>query len=77
MCRRTDAGLIGFADLGREKHAILAALQAWPQRSGWQVAEQVGCDRTDVDNRMRTEVVTSHHLSSRVTGDDGRAARAL
>lgn len=54
-----------------KRHAIVLALQTWPERSGREIAEQVGCANTYV-SRIREEVCTRAHLPDRVTGRDGK-----
>lgn len=54
-----------------KRHAIVLALQTWPERSGREIAEQVGCANTFV-SRVRSEVCTSAHLPDHVTGKDGK-----
>lgn len=58
-----------------KKHAILLALKTWPERSQREIAEQVGCSKTWVQN-MKAEivqVVTTDHLPERVIGKDGKS----
>lgn len=53
-----------------KKHAVLLALQTWPERSGNQIAEQVGCDVRCVA-RLKDEFKqngTCPNLPDRVTG---------
>lgn len=54
-----------------KRHAIVLALQAWPERSQRQIAEQIGCDQAWV-SKVRGEVMTTHQLPSHVTGRDGK-----
>jgi len=53
-----------------KRHAILLALQTWPDRSQREIAEQIGCSKTWVQN-IKTEVVSTDHV--RVTGKDGKS----
>ena len=54
-----------------KKHAITLALQAWPDRSARQIAEQVGASQDYVnDIRRKTQVSDSRQLY--VTGKDGK-----
>lgn len=53
-------------------HAIKLALQAWPDRSSVQIAEQLGCTNAYV-GRIRYQVHTSMNLPNRVTGKDGKS----
>lgn len=54
-----------------KRHAIVLALQAWPDRSQNQIAEQVGCSQRYV-SMIRDEVRTTSNLPSHVTGKDGK-----
>lgn len=68
---------------GDKRHAIVLALQTWPERSGREIAAQVGCSHTYVQTwvaRVRllrpAQVATTCHLdeqSARVTGKDGKS----
>lgn len=53
-----------------KKHAIVLALQTWPERSGRQLAEQIGCNHEYV-TRIKNQVLPSQHLT--VTGKDGKS----
>lgn len=55
-----------------KRHAILLALKEWPQKSGNQIAEQIGCNQSTVQ-RVRDEVMQTHNLPDRVTGKDGKS----
>lgn len=55
-----------------KKHAILLALQTWPERSANQIADQIGCGQQYV-SRIRDEVTPMRNLPSRVTGKDGKS----
>lgn len=52
-----------------KKHAILLALKAWPDLSGRQIAEQIGCDQRYVTRVRDTQVGTSPQV---VVGKDGK-----
>jgi len=55
-----------------KRHAILLAIQTWPDRSEREIAEQVGCSKTYVHN-LKPQVVTTDHVPDRVTGKDGKS----
>lgn len=55
-----------------KKHAILLALQTWPERSMVQMSEQIGCSLSYVKT-VKDQVFTSEDLPSRVTGKDGKS----
>ena len=55
-----------------KKHAILLALEEWPNRSATDLADQVGVHQTYV-SRLRGEVKTSLDLPDRVIGKDGKS----
>ena len=55
-----------------KKHAIVLALQTWPERSQRDIADQIGCSKTWVQN-IRSDMVTTDHLPDRVTGKDGKS----
>ena len=54
------------------KHAVVLALRTWPEKSGNQIARQVGCDQAYV-SRLKAQGMTSHTLPDRVTGKDGKS----
>lgn len=54
-----------------KKHAVIVAFQAWPDKSQREIAAQIGCSKTLVQN-TRAQVVTSDHLADRTTGKDGK-----
>lgn len=55
-----------------KKHAILLALQAWPDRSINQIAEQIGVNQRYASG-IRAEVSATTNLPERVTGKDGKS----
>ncbi len=55
-----------------KQHAIRLALTAWPNKSQRKLAGQIGCSKTYVQ-RLKTQVVTSDHLPTHVTGKDGKS----
>lgn len=63
---------------GDIKHAILLALQTWPDISTPRIAEQVGCSHVYVLKvreqwGKQNQVVTGYNLPARVTGKDGKS----
>lgn len=66
---RTNAHPMTDAD---KKHAIVLALQTWPDKSGREIAAQVGCSHTYVQS-LKPQVESSCHLPDRVTGKDGKS----
>ena len=58
--------------LADKQHAIRLALTAWPNKSQRKLAGQIGCSKTYVQ-RLKTQVVTSDHLPTHVTGKDGKS----
>jgi len=66
----TASNRAGLNDTDK-RHAIVLALQTWPERSGRQIAEQVGCALSYLQ-RIKDEVTPSGHLPSHVTGKDGK-----
>lgn len=66
---RTNGKNMTAAD---KRHAIVLALQTWPERSATSLAEQIGCsDRYVLD--IKAQVRTTSDLPSRVTGKDGKS----
>lgn len=62
-----------------KRHAILLALETWPEKSARQIADQIGVNH-DYVNDIRTQVSETLHLPDRVVGKDGKsypAARAF
>ncbi len=57
---------------GDKRHAIVLALQMWPERSQNEIAEQIGCSQRHVST-VRAEVRTTSNLPDRVTGKDGKS----
>ena len=55
-----------------KRHAVEMAYRAWPDSSQRRIAQQVGCTQPYV-SRIRSQVITSCHLPSRVVGTDGRS----
>lgn len=55
-----------------KKHAILMALQTWPDRSMTTISEQIGCAVSYVKT-VKDQVFTTEHLPARVTGKDGKS----
>jgi hypothetical protein len=58
-----------------KRHAIVLALKTWPERSGRQIAEQVGCGLSYLQ-RIKDEVTPRVHLdaeATRVIGKDGKS----
>lgn len=66
---RTNGAQMTPAD---KKHAILLALQAWPDKSQNQIADQIGCSQQHVQ-QVRAQVTTTCNLPPRVTGKDGKS----
>ncbi len=58
-----------------KKHAILLALQTWPEKSMHMLAEQIGCSYQFVQQE-KPKVASTCHLPSRVTGKDGKSCPA-
>lgn len=57
-----------------KKHAIALALQAWPDRSQTQIAEQIGCTQQWVAQvRAQLKDTSTCNLPDRVTGKDGKS----
>jgi hypothetical protein len=57
------------------KHAIKVAIQAFPERSGAEIARHIGCSHqwvSDVKNELRAELQASCSLPDQVVGADGR-----
>jgi hypothetical protein len=54
--------------------ASVHALKEWPEKSGNQIAEQIGCDRSYVA-KMKTEIqdVNDSQPAPRTTGKDGKS----
>jgi hypothetical protein len=59
-----------------KRHAILVALQTWPDYSTTRIAEQIGCDQSTA-MRVKQEVMQAHNLPSRVIGKDGKSYPAV
>lgn len=55
-----------------KRHAILLALQTWPEKSAHQIADQIGCNQ-DYVSGLRRQVTDSLHLPSRGVGRDGKS----
>jgi hypothetical protein len=56
-----------------KRHAILIALKTWPERSGRQIAEQIGCSAMWV-SKVKDETGVNHFTpEARVTGKDGKS----
>lgn len=55
-----------------KKHAVKMAIDAFPDRSQTQIAEQVGCSQRYVST-IRDQVRTTSNLPDRVTGKDGKS----
>lgn len=55
-----------------KKHAIVLALQTWPDRSATMIAEQIGCSQQHVQH-VKAGVTSACNLPSRVTGKDGKS----
>jgi DNA-binding CsgD family transcriptional regulator len=53
------------------KHAIKIALTTWPERSGKQISEQLGCSQRYV-SEVRDQVRATSNLPDRVVGRDGK-----
>ncbi len=66
---RTNSHEMTKAD---KKHAIVLAISTWPERSGRQIAEQIGCEHRYVD-QVKAKVGSTTHLPDRVTGKDGKS----
>lgn len=64
---RTNGKRLSEAD---KRHAILIAVNAWPDRSMRQIAEQVGCSSTYA-SKVRAEVQPGLQPVERVVGADG------
>ena len=60
----------GLSDTDK-RHAIVLALQAWPDKSGREIAEQMGVNQNYV-SEVRRQVSGSTHLPTLVTGKDGK-----
>jgi DNA-binding NarL/FixJ family response regulator len=61
--------------VGDRKHAIKVAIQAFPERSGAEIARHIGCSHqwvSDVKHELRAELQASCTLPETVTGKDGR-----
>jgi len=58
--------------LADKKHAIVLAIQTWPDRSMHQIAEQIGCTYQYVQQE-KAKVASTCHLPERVTGKDGKS----
>lgn len=57
-----------------KRHAILLALEAFPEKSQNQIAEQIGCSQRYVSTvREQMQVRTGSHLPDYVTGKDGKS----
>lgn len=57
-------------------HAVEIAIRTWPERSGKQIAEQVGCSQSRVSaikDRMRATASPTDTLPDRVIGKDGKS----
>ncbi len=54
-----------------KRHAIVLALQTWPDKDSGSLAAQIGTHQTYVA-RVRQEVKTSLNLPDHVTGKDGK-----
>ena len=59
-----------------KKHAVLMALQEWPDKSAQVIAEQLGCSHVYV-SRIRSQVLGSQLLESKVVGKDGKLYPAV
>ncbi|MGE0450222.1 MAG: hypothetical protein AB7Q29_11640 [Vicinamibacterales bacterium] len=71
---RTNGKNMTAAD---KRHAIVMALQTWPERSQVQIAEQIGCTREWVGQVRRSmEVTSTVPVPARVTGKDGKSYTA-
>lgn len=66
---RTNAHPMTDAD---KKHAIVLALQTWPERSARELSKQIGCNQDYVSD-VRRQVTDTLHLPDRVTGKDGKS----
>lgn len=55
-----------------KRHAIDLAIRTWPDRSGREIAEQIGCNQNYVSERRR-EVSATTHLPEKVKGKDGKS----
>lgn len=55
-----------------KRHAILLALQTWPERSINQIAAQIGVNQRYASG-IKSEVSATTNLPSRVTGKDGKS----
>jgi hypothetical protein len=67
------AGSKGPAD---KKHAIVLALQTWPDKSQKSIAEQIGVSQqwfSDVARAVRSQDTGTGNLQDRVTGKDGKS----
>jgi DNA-binding CsgD family transcriptional regulator len=61
--------------VGDRKHAIKVAIQAFPERSGAEIARHIGCSHqwvSDVKQELRSELQASCSLPDQVVGADGR-----
>lgn len=55
-----------------KRHAILLAIQTWPEKSINQIAEQIGVNQRYASG-IKTEVSATTNLPDRVTGKDGKS----
>ena len=68
-----DAGQIGLRSNESDKrHAVLMAIETWPEKSSALIAEQLGCSKTYVSS-IKSVSSTTLHLPDRVVGKDGRS----
>jgi len=54
-----------------KRHAIVLALETWPEKSANMLAKQIGCNQ-DYVSEVRRQVTDSLNLPSHVTGKDGK-----
>lgn len=55
-----------------KKHAVLLALLTWPERSGKEIAKQVGCAQTYVARLRSAQSSTNARTGGKVNKSDGR-----
>lgn len=70
---RTNGQRLGDRDV---RNAVQMAIRTWPDRSGKQIAEQLGCSQSRVSairDRMRLTASPTDTLPDRVIGKDGKS----